>query len=29
MCCVLKFKSGHVLVYDQLYVDKIVFYVLL
>jgi hypothetical protein len=25
MCCVLKFKSGHVWVYDQLYVDKIVF----
>jgi hypothetical protein len=29
MCCVLKFKSGHVWVYDQLYVDKIVFCVLL
>jgi hypothetical protein len=29
MCCVLKFKSGHVWVYDQLYVDKIVFCVFL
>jgi hypothetical protein len=30
MCyCVLKFKSGYVWVYDQLYVDKIVFCVLL
>jgi hypothetical protein len=29
MCCVLKFKSGHGWVYDQLYVDKIVFCVLL
>jgi hypothetical protein len=29
MCCVLKFKSGHVWVYDQLCVDKIVFCVLL
>jgi hypothetical protein len=29
MCCVLKFKSGHVWVHDQLYVDKIAFCVLL
>jgi hypothetical protein len=28
MCCVLKFKSGHVCVYDQLYANKIVFCVL-
>jgi hypothetical protein len=29
MCCVLKFESGYVWVYDQLYVDKIVFCVFL
>jgi hypothetical protein len=29
MCCVLKFKSGHIWLYDQLYVDKIVFCILL
>jgi hypothetical protein len=29
MCCVLKFKSGHVWVHDQLYMDQILFCVLL